>query len=153
MSSFTSPLIVRLGSGKSWWVYRRFTYRIGKKYSRRFVSIPTGFETDFASIPKFILPFLPDWSKFNKSSPIHDYLYRNRMIMGKPITRKRADKVFYEAMLIDFRHHKSGKLVAWLEYWAVRLFARMAWEKNPPSKPKTIHISKMGLITPEELTK
>jgi len=131
MSSFTSPLLVELmSSGRNWKVARRFTYRIGKKYSRRFISIYTGFETDFASIPKFILPFLPDWAKFNKPSPLHDYLYRNKMVMGKPITRKKADDIFLEAMLIDFRYHKSGKIVARLEYLAVRLFAWMAWNNK-----------------------
>ena len=129
MSSFTSPLLVELTSeGKKWKVARRFTYRIGKKYSRKFISIPTGFETDFASIPKFILPLLPMWAKYNKPSPIHDYLYRNKMVMEKPITRKEADDIFYEAMLIDFRRHKSGKIVAWLEWFAVRLFAWRAWK-------------------------
>lgn len=47
--------------------------------------------------------------------------------MGEPITRKKADDVFLEAMLIDFRHHKSGKFIAYLEYWGVRRFAWLAW--------------------------
>ena len=128
MSSFTSPLIVELtSSGRNWKVARRFTYRIGKKHSRTFVSIPTGFPTDFASIPKFIFWLLPWWAKFNKPSPLHDYLYRNKMIMGKPITQKKADDVFLEAMLIDFRHHKSGRFVAYTEYLAVRVFGHLAW--------------------------
>jgi len=128
MSSFTSPLIVSpMPDGKRWKLIRSFTYRIGKKYSRRYVRVHTGFVTDFASIPKLLLPLLPSWAKVNKPSPIHDFLYRHKQIMGEPITRKRADDVFYEAMLIDFRYHKSGKFIASLEYWAVRLFAWMAW--------------------------
>ena len=128
MSSFTSSLIIKLTpGGRNWIVARRFTYRIGKKYSRRFVSIPTSFETDFASIPKPLLPFLPWWAKFNKSSPIHDYLYQHKIVIGKPITRQEADDIFLEAMLIDFRHHKLNRLVAYLEYWIVRLFAWGAW--------------------------
>lgn len=85
-----------------------------------------GFETDFASIPKFLW-FLPYWAKYNKSAPLHDWLYKVKQVMGKPITRKEADDIWLEAMLIDFRHHKSGRLVAMVEYLAVRMFGIMAW--------------------------
>ena len=128
MSSFTSDLSVTLIDGKRWCLDRPFTYRIGSKFSRRFISVAKGFTTDFASIPKFILWLLPWWAKFNKSAVLHDWLYKVRYIMGKPITRKQADDTWLEAMLIDFRSHKSGKLVAYLEYWAVRLFAWLAWK-------------------------
>lgn len=129
MSSFTSPLVVSpMSDGKRWRLCRAFTYRIGKKYSRKFIKVPRGFLTDFASIPRVFLWLLPYWGKINKPSPIHDYLYRNRVIMGKPITRKEADDIFYEAMKVQFRHHKSGKVVAWLEWIAVRVFAGKAWK-------------------------
>ena len=128
MSSFTSELIVSpMPDGKRWKLKRSFTYRVGKKYSRTYVRVPKEFLTDFASIPKLLLPLLPSWAKVNKPSPIHDFLYRHKQIMGKPITRKRADDVFYEAMIVDFRNHKSGKFIAGLEYWGVRAFAWRAW--------------------------
>ena len=128
MSSFTSDLIVTpMPDGSKWKILRPFTYRIGSRYSRKMVTIPIGRETDFASIPKILLPLLPFWAKYSKPSPVHDELYRVKKIMGKPITRKRADDVFLEAMLIDFRSHKSGKIVAYLEYHAVRLFGFLAW--------------------------
>ena len=131
MSSFTSPLIVTpMADGRRWILFRKFRYHIGGKFTRRIISVPAGFKTDFASIPKPLLPLLPFWAKYSKAAPIHDLLYRTQKIMGKPITREQADKIFLEAMLVNFRCHKSGKLVAYLEYWAVRLFAQKAWQIN-----------------------
>lgn len=37
---------------------------------------------------------------------------------------------FYEAMLVAFRHHRTGPFVAWLEYWAVRLFGWAAYKER-----------------------
>ncbi len=128
MSSFTSELCVTiLDDGRNWKLLRPFTYRIGKKYSRRFIKVARNFTTDFASIPKFLFWLLPLWAKFNKSSVLHDWLYKVKAIMGKPITRKEADGTWLEAMFINFRHHKSGKFVAYLEYWAVRVFGSLSW--------------------------
>ena len=92
--------------------------------------MPREFVTDWASIPKFIFWLLLYWAKFNKASVLHDWLYETRQIMGDWITRKEADNVWLEAMLIDFRQHRFGKLVALLEYKAVRLFAFLAWKKG-----------------------
>lgn len=128
MSSFTSPLTVSLlPDGRRWKLARSFTYRIGSVYSRRFIHVARGFVTDFASIPKFLFWLLPWWAKFNKPSVLHDWLYMVKVIMGEPITREEADDTWLEAMYIDFRHHVSGRVVALIEYWAVRVFGGFAW--------------------------
>jgi len=128
MSSFTSPLVVSpMSDGRRWRLVKSFTYRIGKKYSRHFIKVPRDFETDFASIPKFIFWLFPWWAKFNKASVLHDWLYKAKIVMGNKVTREQTDDIFYEAMLIDYRHHKSGKFIAFIEYRAVRLFGFVAW--------------------------
>ena len=130
MSSFTTPLIVSpLPDGRRWKLMEEFVYRIGSDQSEECVRVPAGFETDFASVPR-IFWFLPDWATYNKSAPLHDWLYHNKKIMGKDITRKEADFVFLEAMLVDFRHHRSRRWVARLEYWMVRLFGWLAWNSK-----------------------
>ena len=128
MSSFTSPLIVSvLPDGKHWRLERPFTYRIGSRYSRTYVKVPRGFITDWASIPKFLFWLLPWWAKFNKAPVLHDWLYKTKRIMGKPITRKEADDVFLEAMVVQWRHHRFHNALARLEYIAVRVFAWLVW--------------------------
>lgn len=124
MSSFTSELIVSpMSDGKRWRLVRPFTYHIGSRDSRKFINVPKGFTMDFASIPKFLF-FLPYWAKFNKSPVIHDWLYHTRKT-----TRKQADDIFYEAMLVAFRNHKSGRFIARAEYFAVRVFGCLSWNK------------------------
>ncbi len=141
MSSFVTPLVVSpLASGRRWRLFLPFTYHRGSKRSNKIIKVPKGFDTDFASIPKFLWLF-PCWAKFNKPSPLHDWLYQTKQIMGKPITRKEADRIFYEAMLVAFRKHKSGRLIAFIEYWSVRLFGQLAWFNAKPyliknSKPQ-----------------
>jgi len=128
MSSFTSVLIVSpQPNGKDWKLARSFTYHIGSKYSQSYIRVPAGFITDFATIPKCFLWWLPYWAKYQKAPVIHDWLYNVKKIMGNPITQKKADDIFLEAMLIEWRHHKSRRIIAYMEYFAVRLFGGLYW--------------------------
>jgi len=124
-SSFVTPLIVEECGGKNWKLHFQFTYERWCKGSRDKITVPAGFIFDFASIPKFLLPLLPFWAKYNKASVLHDYLYQ----YGK-LSRKMADYVFHEAMLVAFRHHRSGRMVAYLEWLAVRIFGWLAWGRK-----------------------
>ena len=134
MSSFTSPLVVSVMlDGKYWRLERPFTYHIGSKHSRAYIRVPRLFLTDWASIPKFIFGLLPYWAKYCKAPVLHDWLYQKKGIMGKPITRKRADDIFLEAMLVEWRWHKSRHIMAYIEYWGVRLFGCLAWHKVNPN--------------------
>jgi hypothetical protein len=129
MSSFTTPLFVEFIDGKRWKLHRAFQYHVGSKYSKVVIKVPAGFIFDFASIPQIILGIffwlLPWWAKFNKASLVHDWLYRNHYY-----SRAMADLIFYEAMLVAFRARVSGKVVAWLEYKAVRLLGQLAYRRG-----------------------
>ncbi len=130
MSSFTSLLVASpLPDGKYWRLAEPFRYRIGGKTSERIVAVPLGFITDFASVPRMFW-FLPDWATYSKAPVLHDWLYHQKKIMGKPIIRKEADDIFLEAMHTDWRTHKSRRWVAYLEYIAVRLFGWLAWHRK-----------------------
>ncbi len=131
MSSFTTPLVVSpLPDGRRWRLVFQFCYDVGWKWSGERITVPLGFLTDFASIPRFLF-FLPAWAKYCKSSIIHDWLYKTGKIMGEPITRKRADEIFYEALLIEWRDHKAGRFWAWVEYKCVRGFGWLSWDYRP----------------------
>ncbi len=133
MSSFTSPLVVSpMPSGRRWMLVREFTYHVGSEHSKVYVHVPIGFIMDFASLPLWRLFFwwLPYWAKYNKPSPLHDWLYRVKKIMGEPITRKVADDIFYEAMLVAWKDHALGSELALLEYQAVRLFGWLSWRRK-----------------------
>ena len=129
MSSFLTPLVVEPLDGRRWRIAFPFRYHVGSRYSNKIVVVPPGAVTDFASFPLWRLLFwwLPYWAKYSKPSPIHDELYRSKQIIGKPITRKRADEIFLEAMLVAWKDKKLGKFVAYMEYIGVRLFGWLVW--------------------------
>ena len=81
-----------------------------KKYT-----VPKGFETDLASIPRLLWPiFAPQYSGFVAPAILHDYLYR----CNNNITRQFADVVLYSALITeDVTAFTASKF-----YLGVRLF-------------------------------
>ena len=170
MSSFTSPLSVSpMPDGREWKVVEPFEYHVGKKDSEDKITVPKGFKTDFASLPTLaspiftliglalilfgrtglgiavltlicVLSWLRNWAKYSKAPIVHDWLYHSKQIMGKPINRKKADEVFLEAMLVEWRDDKTRYRVAYLEYWSVRTFAWFAWKTKTEVDEKTLSL-------------
>lgn len=61
---------------------------------RRSISVPKGFVTDFASVPRLPIMYWLAGGKANKAAVVHDFLYRQ----GSGVSRADADSVFVEAM-------------------------------------------------------
>ena len=82
--------------------------------------IPTGFVTDFASVPRGLWNIFPPTGKWSKAAVYHDYLYQ----MGT-ISRAEADREFVDGM--------RALGVCWptrMAMWtALRLFGRVAWDE------------------------
>lgn len=77
--------------------------------------IPKNFETDLASIPRILWPFLaPQYSGFVAPAILHDYLYSSNM----GVSRKFADEVLYSALIME----GVSPFTATKFYLAVRLF-------------------------------
>lgn len=114
MSSFTSSLIVSpMPDGKRWVVRRAFSYDVGAEGSGTTVTVPAGFVTDFASVPRPIWWILPKWGRYGNAAVIHDYLYASKLY-----SRPTADAWFLEAMgVLGVR-----PLTRWVMYKAVRWF-------------------------------
>lgn len=134
MSSFTTELEVSpMPDGRRWKLLKRFTYHVGYEGSKDKISVPAGFITDFASVPNVFWTLLPAWGKYGKAAVVHDYLYQTcqdtnlnflRRIFSKK--RKRADKIFKEAMQV--LAVKEWKV--FVMYWAVRIGGWLAWNEN-----------------------
>lgn len=82
------------------------------------VYVPSGFLTDFASVPIVARKLIPSTGPYAAASVVHDWLYINKI--G---TRKEADDIFLQAM------EASG--VKWVTrsviYRAVRMFGSSGW--------------------------
>ncbi len=122
MSSFTTQLIVspRM-NGRDWELKKSFVYHIGSKFSRKYVVVPKGFVTDFASTPGLLWSWLPPFGHYTKAAVLHDWIYKTHWI--NHYSRKKADQIFYEAMLVG----KTPKWKAKMMYWGVRIGGWLAW--------------------------
>lgn len=85
------------------------------------VSVPKGFVTDFASIPRILWSILPPDGDYTYPSIIHDYLY-----WTQNTSRAIADEVFKSAM-IDFKISSSEINSI---YSGVRAGGQAAWNSN-----------------------
>ena len=57
------------------------------------ITVPRGFEPDFASVPRLLWPLVPPHGRSRKAAVVHDYLY------SRPdIPRVIADAVFAAAL-------------------------------------------------------
>ena len=63
------------------------------KYYDQTIVIPSGFTTDFASVPRVPLAYTLFADKAKKSAVLHDYLYETKMF-----SRLQCDKAFLCAM-------------------------------------------------------
>jgi hypothetical protein len=118
MSRFSGKLVLVLlddrdhpatRDGRSLWgVERSLTYRtsIGGEAT---ITVPAGFVTDLASIPRFASPALPPDGPWTKAAVIHDFLYATAgtgvwkghasgLSVPGYYTRAAADDILREAM-------------------------------------------------------
>jgi hypothetical protein len=85
------------------------------------ITVPVGFVTDLASIPRIFWTMLRPDGEYAYAAIIHDYLYWTQVC-----SRDVADQVFYYAM-IDFKIPLS---LASMIFQAVREFGLWAWKSN-----------------------
>jgi len=84
------------------------------------IAIPTGFETDFASVPRIPLVFELCGDLGQAAALVHDYLYTQ----GNT-TRAQTDRIFKNILLTT----GVGKVRSYLMYAGVRCFGWMFWRK------------------------
>lgn len=92
------------------WEYRKLVKPFVYKMSdiSRSITVPAGFITDFASVPRPLWAVLPPWGNYGPAAVIHDFLYsvKRQEYVPDPdepdktvkITRKIADRIFLRAM-------------------------------------------------------
>lgn len=118
---FPDPLILETTGAYTWRVHAPFVYirHTGTRFT-----VPEGFETDLASIPRMLqwLPHLHPNGRCRRSAVLHDYLYAEKVTA----TRKVADEIFRDALQAE----GCSRRTATVYYWAVRLFGGKAWRKR-----------------------
>lgn len=120
MSKFLTKVIVEkvYGEERIWKMHGDLIYQI--KYNDVIV-VPTGFMTDFASVPRIFWAIIPPDGKYTAAAIVHDFLYSTQ-----ERGRKETDKIFINAM-------KSLGVSWWkrnIMYRAVRLFGWIPWRNK-----------------------
>ena len=89
------------------------------------ITVPSGFDTDLASIPRIFHSIIPVNGKHRSPAIIHDHLY-----VVQDRTRSEADSIFLEAM--------KSVGVRWTQryamYWAVRSGGWIPWNQRLKEK-------------------
>lgn len=89
------------------------------------ITVPAGFDTDLASIPRIFHSVIPVNGKHRSPAIIHDYLY-----VVQDRSRSEADAIFLEAM--------ESVGVRWTQrqtmYWAVRVGGWLPWNQRKKDK-------------------
>lgn len=127
MKRVLDDIIVMAIGSKEWKLMDDFEYHVGFASSLEVIVIPTGFETDFASIPKVFHSFINPAGKVRAAALVHDYLYSKRGVLPhKTYTRKECDEIFLELMqVVGVAYWKSLTM-----YYAVWLFGKSSWNAD-----------------------
>lgn len=117
---FTQLVVVPTDDGRRWKLKEDLIY----KGSRETFTIPAGFETDFASVPRIFWSVLPPHGVYSRAAVLHDWLY-----IEQPVSRKDADGLFRRSM----KELGVGYLKRTVMWLAVRTFGAKAWNRNSKS--------------------
>ncbi|HSW80774.1 MAG TPA: DUF1353 domain-containing protein [Candidatus Saccharimonas sp.] len=110
---FIGPnIVVEEIDARRWRLIHPVVYKTG----RHEFTVPTGFKTDFASVPHAFIWLVPPYGKYTKAAILHDYLSR---LPG--FNRSRADAIFRRAM----QELGVSFLRRWIMWAAVRAGARL----------------------------
>jgi hypothetical protein len=91
------------------------------------VSVPEGFVTDFASVPRIFWSVLPRDGVYTYAAVLHDYLY-----WVHDRSREDADAVLL-ACMEEFSVEESARQAV---YWSVRAGGGFAWSDNAALKKR-----------------
>lgn len=120
-SKYLTKLWLEHVDGNNWIVCAPLIYQ--SKLLNGIVVVPTGSDTDLASIPWIFRLILPKSGKYNPDAVLHDSGYRgnleNRMRVKINLIKELCDKLFLEAMEVSGVGEKTRNIM----YKAVDIFS------------------------------
>lgn len=121
----TEPLVLGRFADPTYFLRQQIDWTSNPGQTEKAVHVPTGFVTDFASIPRIFWSALPKDGDYAYAAIFHDYLY-----WEQSVARDEADHVLMHVMQ-DF---KVSKGTIYTIYNAVRLGGGSAWDENAKLK-------------------
>lgn len=128
---FVQPAeVVVQQTGDQDWIVREALRYEGKQQA---FDVPVGADTDFASVPRVFVWFLPRYGRYTRAAILHDRLWRH-VVPTTDLTYLDADGIFRRAM----REDDVPFLARWIMWGAVRWGAlkkpggREGWWREAP---------------------
>ena len=146
------------GRVHQWEMCQPMTYRLVYAVDAEFVTVPPGFKTDFASVPRPFWFWISPWGRHGRAAIVHDFLYQLGSVTNPraPVARRlrrppkrEADRIFRQAIAVLDRFiltkGKSGNEAPtplerlrlalavprrWAMWAAVALFGHWAYKKE-----------------------
>jgi hypothetical protein len=95
----------------------------------RHVTVPAGFITDYASVPRIPVAYLLTGGCAERAAVVHDWLYTTH-----EVDRATADNVFHEAIIAE----GEPAWRAWLMWAGVRIGGGAPWEAAGQRQPEYV---------------
>lgn len=121
-ATFITELDVRLVDGDNVWMLESPLIYYSPLVGR--IMVPSGFMTDFASVPRLPIAYALFGGKAHREGVIHDYLFRKDAV--PEVSFSKANKVFYEAM----EARNKPFYIRWPMYLAVCMFSYPCFHKR-----------------------
>ena len=132
---FPKPLVMRKIDHMLWEIWEDFLYYVGDINNNDLITVPKGFKTDLASVPRIFWTIFPTDGRYVYASTVHDFLYS-----VQTRTRKEADHIFLEAMQ-EIGVNLLTRRTMWL---AVRVGGWMPWNHHKKQNDQLKSIYKRG---------
>lgn len=116
-----TKLILTTTNGEKFILEKTYKYKVNGLV----ITIPEGFETDLASVPKVFRNIVNSYGKnYTRASIVHDWLYSKECDID--ITRKQADDIFLQIM----KERGVNFIKRQAIYLAVRTFGKSHFRKG-----------------------
>lgn len=122
MSRFLTKLVLESDEGEGDGAVVRELFLYSSDVLDRIISVPPGFHTDLASVPRLPVVYLLAGGTGDEAAVVHDFLYTEQLC-----TRKQADAVLYEALLAM----GAPKWRSWMMWAGVRAGGGSHWATRP----------------------
>jgi hypothetical protein len=88
-------------------------------------TIPTGFSTDFGSVPKLARSIITNVSVYDRAYLLHDWMY-STLYNGPAVSFTKVNRM----LRANLRYLGMSYFDAYLVFWAVELFGKSHWRVN-----------------------
>ena len=128
---YDAPASALLGDDY-WRVVKPFTYLIKPN---QWVTVPAGYLTDGASVPKVFWNIIPPWGKYGQAAVVHDLVCEYLQVVqdGLPLSVSRAycDSILNEAMQYLEVPTAKRRMI----YWSVSAYRMTIGTTKPNPNP------------------